>query len=242
MYAVHRPVLIIIVMGIFGAAEYASARTLIVEWTFEGNTVPSELSDSQLGPGMFASAGEGSGTGFHSNANTDWTAPIGNGSAHSFSANTWQQGDHFQFWTLTTGFRDMALAWDQMRNDGGPSNFVIDFSTDGIQYVEIPSSAYTVSINSAPPGLWNTDNLLSEYHYEMDLSSFLPINDQVSIYLRMRTTADAALSTGVSAIDNVRLSGVRIPEPRGILIASVLWFTLVGRVAVHTTGILFMHG
>src|SRR5690242_3123267 len=73
----------------------------IATWTFE-TTAPATA-------GPFApEVGAGAATGFHAGATT-YSSPAGNGSAKSFSSNTWAVGDYYQFQVSTLGQQDIAV-------------------------------------------------------------------------------------------------------------------------------------
>src|SRR5260221_7300627 len=64
---------------------------VITKWTFE-STVP-----TNAGP-FSAEIGAGFASGLHAGAAV-YSSPSGNGSTHSYSANTWAIGDYWQFQT-----------------------------------------------------------------------------------------------------------------------------------------------
>src|SRR6266446_9928561 len=89
-----------------------SAQAQIAQWTFE-TSIPATA-------GPFApEVGSGSASGLHAGAAV-YSSPAGNGSAHSYSANTWAVGDYWQFQTSTLGFSGIALSWDQASSSTGP--------------------------------------------------------------------------------------------------------------------------
>src|SRR5688500_889060 len=95
----------------------------IAHFGFELNTPP-DLSNSAAYPPVAADSGANAFvSGAHSGSGTDWTTPVGNGSANSFSANVWMAGDYFQFTGSTLGFEDVALSWDQTRSATGAGVF-----------------------------------------------------------------------------------------------------------------------
>src|SRR5262245_51144726 len=82
--------------AVFCAASSASAG-IIAQWTMESPTTPADSTDSATGPTVAASTGTGSLNGVHASAASDWTTPAGNGSAESYSVNTWAVNDYSQF-------------------------------------------------------------------------------------------------------------------------------------------------
>src|SRR5215211_892063 len=73
--------------------QSALAATAITQWNFESPN-PADATDAATYPNTIAPAvGTGNAGGVHASATTDWTTPVGNGSADSFSTNTWSVGD-----------------------------------------------------------------------------------------------------------------------------------------------------
>ncbi len=86
--------------------QASAVNDVIAQWSYEVNT-PGDLTDSAAGPTVFAEAGAQAGTasmqGVHVSALSDWTTPVGNGSANSYSVTNWAVGDYSQFAISTTG-------------------------------------------------------------------------------------------------------------------------------------------
>jgi hypothetical protein len=114
------------VAGVLAFAAGAAHADTIAQWTFE-STVP-------VTAGPFSpEVGSGSATGSHATS-TVYTAPAGNGSAHSFSSTAWSIGDYYQFSVSTAGFKDINLSWDQTKSNTGPRDFTLQYSTDGTHF------------------------------------------------------------------------------------------------------------
>src|SRR5438105_15687052 len=82
-----------------------SAQAQIAQWTFETSA------PTTAGP-IAPEVGSGSASGSHAGAAV-YSSPAGNGSVHSYSANTWAVGDYWQFQTSTLGSSGISLSWDQ---------------------------------------------------------------------------------------------------------------------------------
>ena len=169
----------------------------ISQWTFEVNT-PADLNNSTTSPSVAADVGSGTASGLHASAVTDWSTPAGNGSANSLSANTWAVGDYWQFEVDTRGFENISVGWDQLSSSTGPRDFGLFYSTDGTVFTQFMAN-YTVGISYAS--------------YSRDLSSIVTLNDDPSVYFRLRdmTTISAGNATvanaGTDRIDNFVVSG-----------------------------------
>src|SRR3954453_15706128 len=83
----------------------AQAQTTNTLWTFETSA---PVTAGPVSPEI----GTGSGIGFHAGAVT-YSSPAGNGSAKSYSANTWAVGDYWQFQVSTVGFSNIGISYDQ---------------------------------------------------------------------------------------------------------------------------------
>jgi hypothetical protein len=196
-----------------------SAQTLS-QWTFE-DTVP----NSTPGAGVWytnlsAEAGiaPGVASGFHA-GNATYSNPAGNGSAESFSVNTWAQGDLFQFVLATTGFQNIGVSFDHVSSGTGPRDFSLTYSTDGEIFVE--AGSYQVLANAAPNPVWSSGTYQSLYTFNFDLSGIPAVEDASTLYIRLvnSSTVSAAggtvAATGTSRVDNFTVAVV--PEPAGML-------------------------
>ena len=79
-----------LVVMTMSASAPAFAVTLVTDtlaqWTFE-TTPPADAPNSAIYPNLIAAdVGAGNASGVHAKAATDWTTPIGNGSANSFAS------------------------------------------------------------------------------------------------------------------------------------------------------------
>lgn len=197
----------------------ASAQTL-AQWTFE-TSIP-----TTAGP-LSPEVGSGSALGFHAGA-AAYSNPAGNGSAESFSVNTWAIGDYFEFSLSTLGYTGIGISFDQTSSSTGPRDFDLTYSTDGSIFSTFAS--YVVLQNGlAPNASWNSGTYQSAYSFSYDLSSITALDNAPTVYFRLINTSTVAANggavaaTGTDRVDNVTVSVV--PEPTGILPigALLLW-------------------
>jgi PEP-CTERM motif len=195
-------------LGLLVAASVIQAQT-IAQWTFE-TSVP-------VTAGPFSpEVGSGSASGIHAGAAT-YTSPAGNGSSHSFSANTWAVGDSWQFEVSTLNFHNVGLSWDQTSSGTGPRDFNLDYSlNDGATWTTVLS--YSVLANGgAPNASWNATTSSSAYTFTPDLAGVA--DNQASVWFRLINTDTVSASGGTvgsggtDRIDNVT---VAVPEPTSL--------------------------
>ncbi len=193
----------------------AQAGVILSQWTFETNT-PADLLNSASGPPVVGEAGVGLGllSGLHASAGSDWTTPVGNGSANSYSSNEWAVGDYYVFTAATAGYEALTLTFDATSSNTGPRDFKVQGSTDGVSFSDIGFS-YSVIPNAAPNS-WNATTNLPIHTYTTALPTTL--DDQAIAYMRLVVTSTVSSNGGVlalggtSRIDNVTIMGDLIPE------------------------------
>ncbi len=193
------------------ASNYTQAATVLSDWTFE--------TSSPTTAGPFApEVGSGAASGFHAGAST-FSSPSGNGSAHSFSSNTWASGDYYQFTLSTLGNSGISLSWDQTSSSTGPKDFALYYSTDGSNFTSV--STYSVQVNGTPNTAWNGTTSSSVYTMSDSLTSLSSLNNQGSVYFRLvdqDTTAEnggTVATAGTDRVDNfvVSASVTAVPLP-----------------------------
>ncbi len=207
-----------LIVGAVALTSINASAVVLAEWTFESPTTPADLANSATGPTVSASSGTGSLFGVHVSADSDWSTPVGNGSAESYSVNTWTVGDFFQFSTelpsdfdLSTG---ITVAFDHISSGTGPAQFEFQYSTNGILFTI--GGSYTVLAN-ASPNTWTSGTPVPAASYSFTINPAIAIVDSAPIYFRlvMAGTTSANGGTvaagGTSRIDNVSVSIV--PEP-----------------------------
>jgi hypothetical protein len=144
---------------------------------------------------------------FHLSPNAQYTSPTGNGSLYSFSSNNWQPGDYYEIILPTTGWTNLTFSWDQARNAYGPSDFALQYSTDGMLFEEL--LAYTVYLSAGPraTGTWWTSTTYNEL-YTTTFQLPEAASDQPALYLRLVDISGAAsLASGTNRIDNILVTG-----------------------------------
>jgi hypothetical protein len=113
--------------------------TTISQWTFE-TSLPATAGPyvAELG------VSPGSALGFHAGTAT-YSSPLGNGSSHSFSANTWAVNDYWQFSVSTLNYQNIVVSWDQVSSPTGPGTFELFWSTDDSSFTPLGSD-YSVLV------------------------------------------------------------------------------------------------
>jgi hypothetical protein len=182
----------------------------VVYWNFESPNIPPTTSASNV-VGILPAFGSGSASSLH-RLTANFSSPTGNGSTHSWTADTWLPNDYWQFQFSTTGYGSLALNWDQVSDLTGPTNFVVSVSTDGSAFSNV--GTVIVKQNTAGNGgVWNSTTSIPNYHYALDLSSLTGLNNQANVYVRL-TASFAGLSfSSDNRIDNFDVSGAVVPEP-----------------------------
>jgi hypothetical protein len=199
-------------VALCGVAQAAT----IAKWTFE-TSLPS-VTDSSTIDSISAEVGTGTASGFHASSATDWSSPVGNNSAESFSVNTWAQNDYFEFTASTVGFSNITFSFDQTRSGTGPSAFKVAYSTNGTSFTDLPSGSYTVvnalTFSDSTTGTsWSSTKLATNTSYSFSLSAISVVNNASNVYVRLIQTATGVNTNGTSRVDNVEIAGTAIPEP-----------------------------
>jgi hypothetical protein len=214
-------------IAVCGSVATAHAATILGQWTVE-TAPPADLLNSAASFVLTADAGTGTATGLHASAGTDWSTPAGNGSANSFSSNEWAIGDYYQFQTSSSGYFGIKLEWDQTRSSTGPSSFQLQRSTDGTLFTN-SGAAYTVLLNDAANGgAWNGTTGFPNYHYAVDLSSVLGLNNDSSIYFRLAAASAPSSTGGTGRVDNFTVTGELIPEPASLALVGLAGLAVLG--------------
>ena len=210
-------------------SSFALATTradTIANWTFESSFTSFNGITNISTSGLAAETGSGTASGWHASP-ANWSSPAGNGSSHSFSVNTWAQGDYFQFQVNSTGFTDILVSYDQTRSSTGPGTFTFSYGTDGVNFTPF-SVDYTVLPNATvvgPPATapWSaTTARQSVYTFTFDLSSISTINNSPTVFFRVTDDTATGAAGGTVRIDNFLVSATAVPEP------SILALGLIG--------------
>ena len=208
-------------LGIVAAGAHADT---IADWTFD-STAP-----ATAGP-FSPEVGAGAASGFHASTTT-YSAPVGNGSAHSFSSNGWSVGDYYQFRVSTTNLQNVQLSWDQTGSTTGPKDFELQYSVNGTSFSDLLS--YSILANSDPNAWSSTGAPKAMFTFTQDLSSLSILDNQSNVYFRLvdrDTTAlrgDTVASGGTDRVDNVIITASPVPVPAAIWLLGSGLFGLAG--------------
>lgn len=218
------PILSSLLGGCIVTALTATAGLPFAEWTFE-TSVPAANNSQTIGP-IAAETGPASAvaSGFHSSSATDWTNPTGNGSAESWSVNTWNPGDYFQFQVPTTGLAGathLQITWDHTSSATGPKSFALQYSTDGSSFASLFSYAAleNVAVADGPDArsAWASTGARQATYTQTADTSAIPggLVGQATVYFRVVNTEEAAsAASGTSRIDNFAVEAISaVPEP-----------------------------
>lgn len=209
------------------ATPSLSFGDLLSSWTFE-TSAPITAGPHAAEGGLVGGQALG-GTG------GTYSSPAGQGSARSFSSNTWDVGDYFQFSTNSTGYENVQLSFDQTSSNTGPSDFKVQYSTDGTTYTDFAN--YDVIANGQASGFVNFWGAtpLTGYSYTFDLSSITALNNDASIFFRLVDTSTITPNggtvgaAGTDRVDNVSISASPIPEPGSLTVLGLAALTAVKR-------------
>jgi hypothetical protein len=213
-----------LMLGLGVAPAHAA---VITQWTFE-TSLP-----ATAGP-FAAEFGTGSASGFHAGATT-YSTPAGNGSAHSYSSNTWAIGDYYQFTASTLGFSGISLSWDQVGSATGPRDFKLAYSTNGTTFSDFASYSLSSAITSWSTTVVNAGSALSQ-----NLASITALSNQATVYFRLIDNSTVSINGGTVAaagtgrVDNFTINGTAmsaVPLPPAMLLlgAGLSAFGVVGR-------------
>jgi len=198
-----------------GATIAAQANaTVLANWTFETSN-PATAGPFAAEAGVNGATSQASGS--HASGATVYSSPVGNGSARSFSSNTWAVNDYYQFKSSSLGYSNIKIQWDQTSSNTGPRDFGLFWSTNGTTFTQI-GSTLTVLANAAPNPVWNA--VTASALFTMGPTSGpAAMDNQATIYFRvvMLTTVSAnggtVAAAGTSRVDNVIITGDVVPTP-----------------------------
>lgn len=192
---------------------------IVAQWTFE-TSLPTTA-------GPFApEVGSGTALGSHAGAATVYSNPVGNGSAESFSSNTWAVGDYYQFSTSLTGLGGVTLSWDQTSSSTGPRDFRLAYSTDGTTFTDFAS--YSVLTNGTPNPAWSSSTPHPEFSFAYDLGTITTLDNATIAYFRLLDSSTVSASGGVVAatgtdrVDNFTISAESMP-PAAVPVPAAIW-------------------
>lgn len=194
-----------------GLAATANADDL-ARWTFE-TSQPATAGPHLAEAGVYSGLSQASGS--HAGAAT-YSTPTGNGSARSYSSNTWAIGDYYQFTTSTLGYSGISITLDQTSSNTGPRDFVIQWSIDGSSFTNL-GSQYSVLANAAPNNVWTAGTPRPEFNIG-NFTGPAALDNKATVYFRVRMNTNTSANGGSVAaggtdrVDNVVISGT-VPTP-----------------------------
>ncbi len=213
-------VLLLVVLSFSG-----SGQAQIASWTFETSMPTGSPGASVWITNIASEVGSGTASGFHVGA-AAYSNPAGNGSAHSFSANTWAVNDYFQFVVSTIGYSGIGVSFDQTSSATGPGRFTLAWSTDGSSFAPVIAATDYNVLENAFPNSWNSTTASPLFSYFYDLSSVTGLNNSPEVYFRLinSSTISAGGGTvnptaGTSRVDNFTVAVV--PEPSTIALMAL---------------------
>ncbi len=215
---------IVVAMAVMAVVPSVSAAPIAM-WTFE-TSVP-----TTAGPHA-AEVGSGDATGVHDSASTVYSNPVGNGSVESFSSNSWAIGDYYQFTTSSVAQSDIIISWDQTRSSTGPSDFEVQYTTDGSTYQPIPLGL--VPTYTVPAVTWTSGSpdATGTSSFTRNLSSITALNGNPTIGFRLVAMSAPSSTGGTNRVDNFTV----VPEPGTVALIGMLCFALATvsrRAAAH---------
>lgn len=205
------------------ASVFCARADILAQWTFEINT-PADLTDSATISSIAADVGSGTAFGVHANSATDWTTPVGNGSANSLNANNWEVGDFYQFQFSTIGFTGIGISFDATSSNTGPRDFGVYYSVNDSPFLAIAGVEYSVLANAAPNTVWTSGTYNPAYNFVFDLSTITALDNAASVDIRLvnlsTTSANGGTvaATGTSRVDNFTVFSP-VPEPSTAVLA-----------------------
>ena len=225
----------LLIAGLIGASAVAVRADTLALWTFE----TSQPAGTGLSITASPESGSGLATGSHTNASTAFASFVGNGSAHSMSADHWGIGDYWQFQTSTTGFQDVHLSYDQTGSATGPKSFDLSYSTDGSTFTLVGN--FSVLQNGATPNAsWNSATAQSAYNFGDDLSSITALNNASSVYFRLTDSSTVSINNGTvgtggtDRIDNFAITANPVPEPSSLFLLGGLGVLAIALARRHS--------
>ena len=172
-------------------AGLASAVTL-ANWNFEAeNLVPSTDITSSAVLNV---------------SNADGTQNFTTGNPSSGKAlhyDNWDAGDYFELTLNNLGYKDVVLKFDEQKSAStGPTEFKIQYSTDGANFTDLASSTTNTSSS------FSTNPM-----HTFAFSSITALNNISSAKFRIFVTQNASSTVGTWRIDNLAVEGTSLTAP-----------------------------
>jgi hypothetical protein len=131
-----------------------------------------------------------------------WVEGAGGTGTFGCNANGWLNGLDNKYWEITistVGYENLTLSSKQRGSNTGPRDFKVQYSTDGLMWVDVPSSAIIVAGNFTT-GVLNSISLpiACENQPNLQLRWIMTTNDGVS---------GAMAAAGTNRIDDIIIKG-----------------------------------
>lgn len=217
-----------VVLAVFSLA--AAKAAVLADWTFETSVPAGSPGAGFWITNIAAEVGSGTASGLHTAAGS-YSTPAGNGSSHSFSANTWNTGDFFQFAVnldlVDNTYSGINVTYDQNGSATGPKTFYIAYSTDGSTFTKLGADYALTSGITWAALTPNQGTQLSD-----DFSSVTALNTASTVYFRIvddsattggNLTGGNIGTAGTDRMDNfvVNATITSVPEPATLALAVV---------------------
>lgn len=204
MFKYYKFILFILISWI---PVFAQGQTdTIALWTFESRSGQVLISPplTTYGP-LQPEQGSGELTSVHQGGAYAITfANAGNGTPKSLNINRWTTiGDYIQFQVNTVGKSNIKLSFEQGSASGnGPRDFKVSYSTDGINFTDLPAGAFeqSYSLTGSVPGAWSATTYMTGFNKVFNLPAAL--NNNTAVYIRLSTTSLQSVTTGSTVATN----------------------------------------
>jgi hypothetical protein len=226
----HRTTIAVLAAAGLAGTAFGS-NEILAQWvwaTAEDRPVPigtPASSSYSVGEALVGVMTEGTNLfGVHTNSETFWTSPAGNGSLFSFSSNRWTTGDYYQANVSTVGYENIAFSFDQARNAaiGADTAFSLRMSIDeGDTWITlIDSYAVLQAGGGGSPGTWSA-TAPRDTQYSIGVENIALAADQASVWFRMQLLTAPGTDSGLSRLDWITLEGTLIPAPGAIALLAL---------------------
>ena len=156
-------------------------------------------------------------TALHANA-ARYYAGNGNGSATGFFSNAWSVGDYDQVAADLTGYDNYVVSLDVTGSNTGPRTFVAQYSTDGSTFTDF--GTYDVPLVNGTSANFSTATFNPVFHFDLPLPA--AVRDVTAFRLVDSTTTSVVGGTtggsGTNRLDNLIITGnaTAVPEPTSL--------------------------
>ena len=179
-------------------------------------------------------SGTGAASGSHA-ASATYSFVAGNGSAKSFSSNTWAVGDYYQFQISAPGYMNLAVSFDMARSATGDPGFNLLYSADGTTFslftsfsVYAPTTTGTSTFTSGGGGTTTASGVPafasgssnSAFNLSFDFSAVTALNNIATDFFRVVANTTPGSTSGTDRIDNFIVTGTAVPEPSTLALFS----------------------